>query len=87
LVFMVPEFSYESDVVNRSTQQLVDEVKMLVLEMREGIDGVEEALRRLEPVDSSNVLLAGMDKQNSIIESRLDELRKVLAEGFRLDGR
>jgi hypothetical protein len=87
LVFMVPEFTFDSDAVNRQTMQLVDEVKMLVLEMRSGVGGIEKALGDLEPVDTSDSLLAGMEKQNAVLESRLGELRKVLVEGFRLDGR
>ncbi len=87
LVHMVPEFSYEPDVVNHQTKLLIEDVKLLVGEMRQGLGGIEQALLKEEPVDASQSLLAGIDKQNAALEARFDELRKVLIEGFRLDGR
>lgn len=87
LVHMVPEFNYEPDAVNHQTKLLVEDVKLLVREMREGLGGIEEALRKPEPTGSNDSLIEAVDKQNSLLETRLDELRKVLVEGFRLDGR
>jgi len=95
LLHMVPEFTYEPDAVNRQTKMLVEDVKLLVQEMREGLGGIEEALKMrdektIPQADPSQELLAGMDKQNAAMEaslSRLDDLRRVLIDGFRLDGR
>jgi hypothetical protein len=95
LLYIVPEFSYEADEVNHQTKLLVEDVKTLVREMREGLGGIEAALSKHEPdtaprEDSSEALLAGMDRQNAALEgslTRLDDLRKVLIDGFRLDGR
>ncbi len=93
LVHMVPEFTYEPDALNRQTKLLVNDVKLLVNEVREGLGGIEEALRTpvemdSEAADRSVALLAGMDKQNAHLESslsRLEDLRRVLVDGFRLD--
>ncbi len=90
LVYMVPEFTYEPDALNHQTKLLVNDVKLLVNEMRDGLAGIEAALRRPagDEDDHGAALLAGMDKQNASLEaslSRLDELRRVLVDGFRLD--
>ena len=87
LVHMVPEFSYEHDAVNHQTKQLMEDVKLLVSEMREGLGGIEHALRKPEPTDSSEEVLTALEKQNSLLQSQFDELRRVLVEGFRLGGR
>ena len=87
LVHMVPEFNYEPDAVNHQTKLLVEDVKLLVREMREGLGGIEEALRKPVPTGPNESLTQAMVTQNSLLESQLAELRKVLVEGFRLDGR
>ncbi len=92
LVYMVPEFTYEPEALNRQTKLLVNDVKLLVNEMRDGLAGIEEALRQPAPgaVDADDLkaaLLSGMDQQNANLEaslSRLDDLRQVLVDGFRL---
>jgi len=87
LIHMVPEFVFEPDAVNHQTKLMVEEVKLLVSEMRTGLGGIEEALQQSEPVDSSEALLEAINNQNTLLESQLAQLRKVLVEGFRLDGR
>lgn len=93
LLYMVPEFTFEPDAVNHQTKQLVEEIKLLVGDVREGLGGIESALQNAQettsqPVDNSAALLTGIERQNSALEasqSRLDELRQILIEGFRLN--
>ncbi len=95
LLHIVPEFSYETDAVNQQTKLLIEDVKNLVQEVRQGLGGIESALQK--PDDSGTAsselnaaLIAGMDKQNSTLDAslvRLDDLKQVLVDGFRLDGR
>ncbi len=93
LMYIVPEFTYEPEALNRQTKLLVNDVKLLVNEMREGLNGIEEALSKPAAVDSETkshqvALLEGMEKQNDNLEaslSRLDAVRQVLLDGFRLN--
>jgi len=93
LVYIVPEFTYEPEALNRQTKLLVTDVKLLVNEMRDGLKGIEDALNKPAAVSEDTAahnaaLVAGMDKQNANMEaslSRLEELRRVLLDGFRLD--
>ncbi len=91
LVYMVPEFTYEPDAINRQTKLLVNDVKLLVNEMRDGLGGIEEALRQPRQEQASELdqaMLESMNKQNSNLEeslNRLEALRTALIAGFRLD--
>lgn len=93
LLYMVPEFTYEPDAVNHQTKLLMEEVNLLVGEVRAGLGGIEAALQNVQagdrqPADQGVALLAGIERQNSALEasqSRLDELRQILIEGFRLN--
>lgn len=87
LVHMVPEFSYEPDAVNHQTKLLIEDVKALVNETREGLSGIENALQKSESPQPNDELLAALDKQNIALQDQFEKLRKVLVEGFRLDGR
>lgn len=87
LVHMVPEFSYEPEALNHQTKRLVEDVKLFVSEMRDGLGGIEAALRKPDPTDSSGALLAAIEKQNEVLDSRFGDLQKILVEGFRLGGR
>jgi len=87
LVHMVPEFSYEPDALNHQTKLLIEEVKELVGETRKGLVGIEEALSKPETDDSSQALLAAVENQNESLKTQFDAVRRILAEGFRLDGK
>jgi len=87
LVHMVPEFTYEPDALNHQTKRLVEDVKLLVSEMRDGLGGIEEALRKPEPEDSGKALLEAMELQKGALNSHFEELRRILRDGFRLGGR
>ena len=89
---MIPEFAYEPEAVNHQTKLLVDEVRHLVGDVRAGLGGIEQALQRVQesagqPATQSAALLGGLDRQSAALEaslSRLDELRQILIDGFRL---
>lgn len=92
LLHIVPEFTYEPDALNRQTKNLVEDVKHLTSEMRLSLGGIENALAPLsqppaEPESPSEDLLSALNRQNKTLETvlqRLDDLRSVLVEGFRL---
>jgi hypothetical protein len=93
LMYMVPDFAYETEVVNRQTKLLVEDVKKLVTEMRESLSGITGAVTHLD--ESAKVrhaqgleMIARQDAQTGkLAESlaELAELRRVLVEGFRLN--
>lgn len=93
LLYMVPDFSFEPDVVNHQTKLLVEDVRQLVAEMRQGLGGIEGAVARIDEgararLEQGDAVIARQDTQNGKLEdalARLDELRKVLVEGFRLN--
>ena len=93
LLYMVPEFSYEPEAINHETKLLVAEVKHLVGNVRQGLLGIEMALQKVQesaaqPSAQSEALQAGLDRQNAAMEaslSRLDDLRQILIDGFRLN--
>jgi len=76
LLYMVPDFSFEPDVVNHQTKLLVEDIRNLVAEMHQGLGGFEGAVTRLDE--------AARARQDDSL-ARLDELRNVLVEGFRLN--
>ena len=93
LLYMVPDFSFEPDVVNHQTKILVEDVRQLVAEMRQGLGGIEGAVARIDEgararQEQGDAVIARQDTQNGKMDdtlARLDELRKVLVEGFRLN--
>ena len=93
LLYMVPDFSFEPDVVNHQTKILVEDVRQLVAEMRQGLGGIEGAVARIDEgararQEQGDAFIARQDTQNGKMDdtlARLDELRKVLVEGFRLN--
>lgn len=93
LLHMVPEFTYEPDAINRQTKLLVEEVRHLVGDVRDGLGGIEAALLKAQeaagrPTEQGVAMLGGLDRQTAALEAsqaRLDELRQILIEGFRLN--
>jgi len=76
LLYMVPDFTFEAEAVNHQTKLLVEDIRTLVAEMRQGLGGFEGAVVRLDE--------AARARQDDSL-ARLDELRNVLVEGFRLN--
>ena len=70
LLYMVPDFTFEAETVNHQTKLLVEDVRELVVEMREGLGGIAQAGhpdRRGDPRPSSSradELIARQDAQN-----------------------
>jgi len=93
LLYMLPEFTTEKEAVNHQTKLLLEEVRGMVGEVREGLGHVDETLRRSlveteAPVDHGPALLEGIARQNETLEaslSRLDKVQKTLVLGFRLE--
>jgi len=92
LLYMVPDFSFEPDVLNHQTKLLVEDVRKLVFEMRKGMAGVEQAVAHIDQStrarnEQGQQFLARQDTLNTKLDESLAQvagLRKVLIEGFRL---
>ncbi len=76
LMYMVPDFSFEAEAVNHQTKLLVEDVRKLVAEMRQGLGGIEGAVARIDE---------GARARQDDALARLDDLRDILVEGFRLN--
>jgi len=93
LIHMLPDFTFEADALNHQTKLLVEDIRGLVGEMRQGLGGIDGAIGRLDQTarerqSQGAAVIAGQDQQNRRLEEalvQLGELRKVLVEGFRLD--
>jgi len=92
LLHIVPEFVFESEAVNHETRSLINEVRALVREMQAGLGDVALTLTGLnthndEQLRKWSASLAGQEEHNRKLHealARLDDLRAVLVEGFRL---
>ncbi len=93
LLYIVPDFSFEAEAVNHQTKLLVEDVRQLVAEMRQGLGGIEGAVARIDEgararQEQGDAIIARQDSQNGKLDeslSQLAELRNVLVEGFRLN--
>lgn len=92
LLHIIPDFSFDTESVNHQTKLLIEEVRGLVKETREGVGDIERTLAKSTDLHEAQLqkwqpILAGHEEQSSRLAgilSRLDELRQVLVEGFRL---
>jgi len=92
LIYIIPDFAFDSESIDHQTKFLVEEVRNLVRELYSGMSNVEQTLARLNDhnelqIQKWNAILASQEDMNTRMEgtlSHLDELRKVLIEGFRL---
>ncbi len=93
LIHMVPEFTFEPDAINHQTKLLVEDIRGLVGEMRQGLGGIDGASGRRP--DRRRAAESGRRRASAVWTSRtaaleaslvrLDELRQILVEGFRLN--
>jgi hypothetical protein len=95
LVHVVPEFSFEADTVNHQAKLMIEQVRDLVAEVRNGLIDIDGALQRLaesasDRKDQTAALIAHQQAQNTRLDdalARVADLRDVLVEGFRLQRR
>ncbi|MBU2500347.1 hypothetical protein KJ682_03350 [bacterium] len=93
LLYLVPDFAYEADTVNRQAKLLVEDVRDLVTEIRGGLAGIQAAVAGLDESararqQQEQERLVRQDIQAEKLDqalAQLTELRRVLVEGFRLD--
>jgi len=93
LMYMVPDFAYETETVNHQTKLLVEDVRSLVAGMREGLGSIAQAVAHLDESararhEQGNEVIARQDAQSGKLDeslAQLAELRSVLVEGFRLN--
>jgi len=93
LLYMVPDFSFEAETVNHQAKLLVEDVRAMVAEMRQGLGGIEGAVARIDDTararqEQGNEMIARQETQNDKLDQSLAglaELRNVLIEGFRLN--
>jgi len=93
LLYMVPDFTFEPEAVNHQAKLLVEDVRQLVTEMREGLGGIEGAVARIDESSRARheqgaAIIARQETQNGKLDESLAQLaalRSVLIEGFRLN--
>jgi ABC-type multidrug transport system fused ATPase/permease subunit len=93
LLYMVPDFTFEPEAIDHQTKLLVEDVRQLVAQMRQGLSGIEGAVGRIDEStrarhEQGAALISRQDTQNAKLDeslAELAELRRVLAQGFRLD--
>ena len=93
LMDVVPEFDFEADTVNHQTKALVEDVRVLVAELRAGLVSIDGSIARLDETarerkEQGDAVIARQDTQTAKLDETLTglaALRDVLARGFRLD--
>ena len=93
LLYMVPDFRFETDAVNHQAKLLLEDVRGLVDGIRQGLGGIEAAVAGLDETARARhrqgeEVVARQDVQNGKLDealTQLADLRRVLVEGFRLD--
>jgi len=92
LLHVIPDFAFDGETINHETKQLVNEVRGLVTELRSGVLDVDRLLARLSEQGDAQLqqwqsALAGQQDQSRGVDEiaeRVELLRQVLIEGFRL---
>jgi hypothetical protein len=92
LLYIVPEFAFDADSINHETRRLVEEVHGLTTQVRDGLGELQQAARAVAAPQAEGLkvwqaLAASQDEQLhrlADLGSRLEALRNVLVEGFRL---
>ena len=93
LLHMVPDFSFETETVNRQAKLLLEDVRGLVAEVRAGLDGIEGAVARqgdagrdvAARLEALTAAQAERGRQGEATLERLAGLERTLVEGFRLE--
>lgn len=93
LLYIIPEFVSEPEALNHQTKLLIEEVRGMVGEVREGLGSIDGTLRKelaqgSPHPDHGPALLEALKLQNQALVtslSRLDGLKQTLVEGFRLN--
>lgn len=89
---VIPEFQFEPQTVDHQTKLLLVELGGLVADIRRGLDGAQQALSAMDAraaVESARWESALANQQEHRqrldgLQAGLEELRRVLVEGFRL---
>lgn len=92
LVYIVPEFAFDSEAVNYKTEQLVKQLRSLVEELGKSADFIKNSLQGLNEhnqahLEKIDTLIARQEDQlekSENVLSRLDSIKDVLINGFRL---
>jgi len=92
MVHVIPDFAFEPQVIDHQTKLLIQELGRLVEEMRVGVASARETLTDLEKRNAEerarwDEAIAGQGEHRERLDgvlARLEELRTVLVEGFRL---
>jgi hypothetical protein len=92
LLHVVPEYIFESEAINHETKRLILEVRGLVATVGSSLGHVEEVLTGLNEHNAAQLqrweaVLVGQQEQSRRVDAvlaRLDEVARVLREGFRL---
>jgi hypothetical protein len=100
MMYIVPEFSFDTEVINYKTEQLikdlreliVKEMRDLIIDLKRGSSYIEDTLTGIDTYNTSSLKKFDMliNQQNSHIEKTedlfniLESINVVLKDGFRL---
>jgi len=92
LLYVIPDFAFDSESINHETKALIQEVHNMVRVMQGGIGTMERTLVHLNDHNDTQIqkwdsILSRQEDQSRQLESlvsRMEDLRAVLMEGFRL---
>ena len=93
LVHIVPEFAFDTEAIQYKTEQLIRELRQLVLELGKGTDFIQESLEGINRHNEATLQKAEavIDKHDHQLDKtetlliKLEKIREVLVDGFRLN--
>jgi len=92
LVYIIPDFAFDTESINHQTESLIMELRGLISEMHGGMKNVEQTITGLDrhhdaQIQKWDTVLAAHAEQQGKVEnvlSYLDNMQRLLVEGFRL---
>ena len=93
LVHIVPDFAFDTEAIQYKTEQLIRELRLLVLELGQGSDFIQESLEGINRHNEATLQKAEavIDKHDHQLDKtetlliKLEKIREVLVDGFRLN--
>ncbi len=92
LIYIIPDFAFDTESINHQTESLIMEVRGLISELHGGVGNMEKTLAGFDRHHDTQmqkwdtVLEAQLEQQGKVesVLSYLDSMKRLLIEGFRL---